>query len=175
MPVAALNYPRTTTVPYGERLMKPKYSVAVFVILIVGLFAVGCGSSENPPADTATDPNTITGIEWQWLSLSNRSTNETTTVPDPENYTIVFNEDGTLSGEADCNNFNGSYSQENGFVITLGATTMAACGPDSLDQQYLSTLGTVVAGGPDGSGGLALEHAGGEQRKIGRASGRARV
>lgn len=144
--------------------MKPKYCVVVLVVLIVGLFAVACGSSENPPADTATDPNTITGIEWQWLSLSNRTTNETTTVPAPENYTIVFNEDGTLSGKADCNNFNGTYSQENGFVITLGATTMAACGPDSLDQQYLSTLGTVVAGGPDGSGGLTLENAGGEQR-----------
>jgi hypothetical protein len=41
---------------------------------------------------------------------------------------------------------------------------MAACGEDSLDQQYLDLLSQVVAGGPDGSGGLALETAGGEKR-----------
>jgi hypothetical protein len=41
---------------------------------------------------------------------------------------------------------------------------MAACDIGSLDQQYLTLLGDVVAGGPDGAGGLALETAGGAQR-----------
>ena len=44
--------------------------------------------------------------------------------------------------------------------------TMAACGDDSLDQQYVELLGSVAAGGPDGAGGLALETAGGEQRML---------
>lgn len=144
--------------------MKPKYYLLVLFAIVMALMAVGCGSADTPSDEPTSDPNAITGVEWHWLTTSNRSTNETITVPNPENYTIVFNEDGTLSGKADCNNFNGTYSQESGFVITLGATTMAACGEDSLDQQYLGTLGTVVAGGPDGSGGLALENAGGEQR-----------
>jgi hypothetical protein len=52
---------------------------------------------------------------------------------------------------ADCNNFTGAYSQENGFSITLGASKMAFCGEESLDQQYLTLLGSVVAGGPDGA------------------------
>ena len=43
---------------------------------------------------------------------------------------------------------------------------MAACGGDSLDQQYFELLGAIVAGGPDGAGNLALETAGGEQRML---------
>jgi hypothetical protein len=35
-----------------------------------------------------------------------------------------------------------------------------------MDQQYLSLLSSVVAGGPDGQGNLALENAGGEQRML---------
>ena len=108
----------------------------------------------------------IQGIEWQWVSVTNQSTGETTTVPNPESYTITFNADGTMNGKADCNNFSGSYSQENGFSIKVEASTMAYCGDTSLDQQYLALLGSVAAGGPDGSGGLALENAGGEQRML---------
>jgi heat shock protein HslJ len=117
--------------------------------------------------EAASSVNPIQDIVWQWLSVTNQSTGEGTTVPNPENYTITFNADGTLVGKADCNNFAGSYSQENGgIIITLGPSTMAYCGDDSLDQQYLTLLGSVVAGGPDGSGGLALENAGGEQRML---------
>jgi heat shock protein HslJ len=79
---------------------------------------------------------------------------------------MIFNADGTLTGKADCNSFTGTYSQQNGFSIKLGASTMAYCGEASLDQQYLQLLGSVAAGGPDGAGGLALETAGGEQRML---------
>ena len=102
-----------------------------------------------------------------------QTTNETTTVAKPQNYTITFRDDGTLSGKADCNNFTGTYSQEGGFTITLGATTMAACGEGSLDQQYLELLSAVVAGGPDGQGNLALENAGGEKRMLFKNGGAA--
>ena len=115
-------------------------------------------------ASTSTD--SIQDIVWQWLSVTNQATGEVTTVLDPENYTITFIADGTLDGKADCNNFGGTYSQENGLIITLGASTMAYCGDASLDQQYLTLLGSVVAGGPDGAGGLTLENAGGEQRML---------
>jgi heat shock protein HslJ len=116
------------------------------------------------PVATATPSNEITDIVWQWTSVKNKTTNETTTVSTPENYTITFRKDGTLSGKADCNNFTGTYTQTSGFDITLGASTMAACPEGSLDQQYLQLLGEIVAGGPDGAGGLALETAGGEKR-----------
>jgi len=136
-------------------------SGTLWALLGVLLLVAACG-----PAATPTPANTITGILWQWVSVTNRSTGEMTSVANPESYTITFNADGTLNGQADCNMFNGTYSQENGFVITLGASTMAFCGEASLDQQYLALLGSVAAGGPDGAGGLALETAGGEQRML---------
>jgi heat shock protein HslJ len=119
-----------------------------------------------PQAGPSPTANTIQDILWQWATLTNQSTGETTTVPEPEKYTITFHPDGTLEGKADCNNFSGAYSQENGFTIKLGPSTMAACGEGSLDQQYLALLGSIAAGGPDGAGGLALETAGGEQRML---------
>jgi heat shock protein HslJ len=117
-----------------------------------------------PPPAAAT--GSIYDVVWEWTSVIGQATGSTTTVPSPQDYTIVFRPDGTLNGQADCNSFTGAYSQENGFAITLGAMTMAACGEDSLDQEYLQLLSAVAAGGPGGAGGLALETAGGEQRML---------
>ena len=87
-------------------------------------------------------------------------------MPNPESYTITFRDDGTFGGLADCNNFAGDYSTESGFSLTLGPTTAAFCGEESLDQQYLGLLDMVAAGGPTGEGTLALESAGGADRMI---------
>jgi heat shock protein HslJ len=125
------------------------------------------------PAATPTPTNTITGIVWQWTSVTEKSTSKTTTVPTPANYTIIFNTDGTLTGKADCNSFTGIWSQENGFTIKLGASTMAFCGEASLDQQFLHLLSNVAAGGPDGAGNLALETAGGAERMLFKNGGAA--
>jgi heat shock protein HslJ len=130
-----------------------------------GALAVQAVKSEKV-TDAPAASSSIQDINWQWVSVTNQTTGETTTVPSPEKYTIIFNTDGTLEGKADCNNFTGTYTQDNGLVITLGTSTMAYCGDTSLDQQYLTLLGSVVAGGPDGAGGLALENAGGEQRML---------
>lgn len=137
-----------------------KFLIPLVVCLGLALL-VACSSADN-----ASSSDTITGVEWQWQSVTNQTTDETTTVPNPGNYTITFNDDGTFEGKADCNNISGSWSQENGFSITVGPSTMAFCGEASLDQQYLDLLNNVAAGGPDGSGGLALETAGGEQRML---------
>jgi heat shock protein HslJ len=131
---------------------------------LVLVVVVGCVPPPTPVPPTATPSNDITDIVWQWTSVTTKPTGETTTVADPQNYTITFRKDGTLSGKADCNNFTGTYTQTSGFDITLGASTMAACPEGSLDQQYLQLLGDIVAGGPDGAGGLALETAAGEKR-----------
>ena len=41
---------------------------------------------------------------------------------------------------------------------------MAACDLGSMDQQFLTLLNDVAAGGPDGAGGLMLQTAGGAQQ-----------
>jgi heat shock protein HslJ len=136
--------------------------------LMFTLFIAACTQ-----AATSTPTDSIQDITWQWTSVTNKTTKETITVSNPENYTIIFRTDGTLEGKADCNNFSGTYTQENGFSIKLGASTMMYCGDASMDQQYLELLGSVAAGGPDGEGGLALETAGGEQRMLFKNGGTA--
>ena len=129
----------------------------IYITLCLGLlFLAACTSAGS------SDP--LQDITWQWESVTTKSTGESTTVPNPENYIIIFREDGTFEGQADCNQISGTYSQEGGFTITLGPSTMAFCGDDSLDQKYLELLSNIAAGGPDGSGGLALETAGGAER-----------
>ena len=137
-----------------------KNRITLTVVIALALIFSACG--------TTSSSDTITGIVWQWTSLTDRSeNNETTTaIPNPENYTITFNVDGTLEGKADCNNFSGTYSQQGGFTVTIGAITQAYCGDSSMDAQYIQLLGSVSAGGPDGSGGLALETPGGAQRMM---------
>ena len=131
-------------------------SLSLFVVLALAACA---------PAATPTPANTMTGILWQWASVTDAG--KTTTVPNPTKYTIVFNTDGTITGQADCNSFTGAWTQAGGgLTIKLGASTMAFCGEASLDQQYLTLLSNVAAGGSDGAGGLALETAGGAQRMV---------
>ncbi|MFO7678972.1 MAG: META domain-containing protein [Chloroflexota bacterium] len=158
----------------------------VFYLLILTMLAVtiaACGEQATPtPAPTAvpTEQPTIapptaeptavpapefilTDVVWQWVELVSQPAG-TTTVPNPENYTLIFREDGTFNGQADCNVILGTYATENGFSLMLGPSTMAFCGEESLDQQFLALLSSVAAGGPDGSGGFALETAGGAER-----------
>jgi heat shock protein HslJ len=122
------------------------------------------GPAVPPAAPTQPAASSIQNIVWQWTNLTETASNSTMNVPNFQSYTIVFRTDGTLTGQADCNSFSGTYSQQNGFTITLGPTTLAACGEGSLSQQYLNLLSSVAAGGPNGAGGLVLETAGGAQR-----------
>ncbi len=145
-------------------------SVTLLAVLGVLLLVAACGPAATPtPANSI---NSIQGIVWQWVSVTNQSTGEETSVRNPEKYTITFNANGTLNGQADCTTFNGTYSQKGGLTI-LGASKTGLCGAGSLDEQYLALLNSVAAGGPDGAGGLALETAGGEQRMLFKNGGAA--
>jgi heat shock protein HslJ len=93
---------------------------------------------EAPPLGAA-----LTGTTWEWLSLTDPL--EVTEVSDPSLYTILFNADGSANIKADCNNVVATYTVEDGSIsITLGPSTLAACGPESLDQQYLGGLENAV-------------------------------
>ena len=70
-----------------------KRTIVLLVSLVIVLLLAACSS-----AATSTPSNTITGIVWQWVSVTNQTTSEKTTVPVPRNYTITFNTDGTPDG-----------------------------------------------------------------------------
>ena len=67
--------------------------------------------------------------------------NDTMLVPDdPEMYSIQFFEDGTVAVRADCNVGNGVFDPDSTDFITLQAFTLAACGPDSIDDEFRQGL-----------------------------------
>ena len=149
--------------------IRPRSLLRLIGLSLLVMAAAACGPVPVPapaPTPTPTPANPIQGIVWQWTSVTNKTTKQTTTVSNPASYTIIFNADGTLTGKADCNSFSGTYSQTNDFTIKLSSSTTTSCGEGSLDQEYMTLLGSVAAGGPDGEGGLALETAGGEQRML---------
>lgn len=112
-------------------------------------------------AGVAVDPNHVAieamaaqlkSTEWQWQELQILGEGgATTSVPNSENYTVLFNEDGTFSLKADCNLGSGSYTLD-GLQINLaaGPMTLVACPPESLSDQYLQSLGVVAGFSIDG-------------------------
>ena len=96
-----------------DKLMS-NFSRATLLLACFGIvisMAAACVPVASPTPAAATPANTITNILWQWTSVTNRPTGATTEVPDPQDYTITFRDDGTLNGQADCNTFTGTYSQ----------------------------------------------------------------
>ena len=95
------------------------------------------------PAAWADLHGSITGIQWQWAELTETEPASQSVVPDPENYVLVLNDDGTANIKADCNMLQWTYTLDgtNLTFNTLGPSTMAFCGEDSLDTLFLSKLG----------------------------------
>ncbi len=128
-------------------------------LLFIGLLLIlltSCSSAETPteqptPEPTATEETmqttsleSILDISWQWTQLVETEPASQSVVPNPENYTLILRADGSAEIKADCNQVRGSYTQQgSALIITLGPSTLAACGEDSLDQQYIAALDQV--------------------------------
>lgn len=83
--------------------------------------------------------DSITSIKWLWEGYNHFDSY--TPVTNPENYTLSFSPDGTCYIKSECNSGNGSYIlEENNLTIDSTAITTMACGPDSMDPEYLGLL-----------------------------------
>ncbi|WP_374688398.1 META domain-containing protein, partial [Promineifilum sp.] len=101
-------------------------------------FTTDAGALEGAPAEPV-----LTGATWQWTDVM--SGNTATAVADPTRYTITFNEDGTAAIKADCNSVTSTYTAADGaMTLTLGASTLAACPPDSQADEFTAGLSTVT-------------------------------
>ena len=67
-------------------------------------------------------------------------------MPNPENYTLTLNDDGTASIIADCNQVIWAYELDESRLTfdTTGPSTLAMCPEDSLDQLFVERLGNTV-------------------------------
>ncbi|MCK5517509.1 MAG: META domain-containing protein [Desulfobulbaceae bacterium] len=89
-------------------------------------------------------PDALIDVPWAWDG--SRYNNDTEiTATDGRNYRLNFHVDGSLKILADCNRVFGRYTAKGKSIsITLGPTTLMACGPDSQDQQFLRDLEGVA-------------------------------
>ncbi|UCG23825.1 MAG: META domain-containing protein [Chloroflexota bacterium] len=106
--------------------------------------------SEEPTPEPTPEPasnDDIVNTIWQWSDLVETEPAAQSVVPDPERYTVIFRPDGSANLQADCNFLNVSYAVD-GSSLTFdmfGPSTLAFCGEDSLDQQFLAFLGQVAS------------------------------
>jgi heat shock protein HslJ len=90
----------------------------------------------------------ILNISWQWTEWIQTQPAAQAVIPDPENYTLTFLPDNSFQIQADCNVGGGTYAVDGlNMKITLGAITLAECGPDSLSSTFLEILGQVSSFG----------------------------
>ncbi|HMK07817.1 MAG TPA: META domain-containing protein [Anaerolineales bacterium] len=112
----------------------------VLTCLLVGAAVLGACRSAS------AGNSGLTGVVWQWTSMEETVPASQNVVPDPENYTITFNEGGTIDVKADCNMGSGKYQQDgSSLTITVQTMTMAYCGDASADQVYLGALAKVAS------------------------------
>jgi len=116
--------------------MKKLFGLTLFVGLALMLAACGAGSSTP----------SLTGTVWQWTAMQETVPAGQSVVPNPENYTITFNTDGTAAIKADCNNVTATYTMSgSSLTITPGASTLMYCGDASQDTIYLASLAKVTS------------------------------
>ncbi len=109
-------------------------------------------------AETATEaPANLVNTLWQWTEFQDTSGVNSFTVDNPEQYQLLFLPDGVYAFRADCNTGSGGYEVDGASLSILpGITTLAACGEDSLDTQYLQFLGDTASYVIDDDGNLVL-------------------
>ena len=120
-----------------------KKLILISSLVLAALVLTACGGSGGS--------NELLNTTWQWTSLTESLPAAQSVVPHPENYTVVFNEDGTFNATVDCNQVSGSYELEgNKLTIMPGPSTMAECGPDSLYDLFSGFFSQVTAYEMDG-------------------------
>jgi heat shock protein HslJ len=120
--------------------------------------APSTGSNPGPTTTTPSGSNLqrlTTGV-WKWQQSADNS-GQMWNSPNPANYTLQFNPDGTVAAQVDCNRSNGAYqADETNLTITLGATTMMACPPPTLDTEFQRQLSLVSSYMFDGNNLILL-------------------
>ncbi len=88
----------------------------------------------------------ITGPVWQWMQTL--YSDDRKVVPaNPENYTVEFQQGGTLNVKADCNQKGGTYSvspKEKTIAIEITHSTMAFCPEGSLENEFVKGLSAAA-------------------------------
>jgi heat shock protein HslJ len=101
------------------------------------------GGATTPSTSAGNNLQRLTTGVWKWQQSAD-SSGQTWNSPNPANYTVQFNPDGTVAAQVDCNHSSGTYqADETNLTITLGPTTLMACPPPTLDNVFQQQLSMV--------------------------------
>jgi heat shock protein HslJ len=149
-------------------LTNPRALVLLAVrVFIMGLIIAGCS--------VVRGSDSWQNVSWEWINFTLQGSGKTITVPDPENFTIIFTSDGTISGHADCNTFAGTYtfSNDGSMSIDLIPDPLSTCGGETLDLKFINLLNETAAGRLDSSGEFSIDTASRTERLVFRNGGAA--
>ncbi|MGB3715691.1 MAG: META domain-containing protein [Candidatus Promineifilaceae bacterium] len=129
-------------------VMSPEEKLVFNLVADAGNMIFLNGGAAEMPAPAASIED-IQNIVWQWAGLVETEPAAQSVVPDPENYTVTFLPDDTAAIKADCNQVIWTYTVEGNSLSfnTLGPSTLAFCGEESLDQLFIAALGSSVSFG----------------------------
>ena len=136
----------------------------ILISLMLTLVLAACGSNQTeqpvqptevPPTEQPTveptpeprsfDLGQLGGTTWAWFSLMGPNGEDGFVVDDPLQYTLFFQEDGSLGIQADCNNaFADFVIDGNNISIVIGPVTRAQCPPESRSDDFLNYLGSAA-------------------------------
>jgi heat shock protein HslJ len=105
---------------------------------------VEVSNAENVPVVAAPPlPPTLTGIPWEWVGTVTPV--EEIVVNDPTRYVVLFNADGTVNIQADCNTVFSTYTTDGSSItINPGISTLMACPEDSQSDQFMTQLNAAA-------------------------------
>lgn len=127
--------------PIGVRIVVVAV-VSVILVLVITALAVAL-APPRPPGSV------LTGTSWQWTGTTTSASEAPPVVSDPATYAVEFKTDLTFQARADCNSVSGTYrrilpgrngTSWTGLTLSPAATSLVACGPDSLADVYLRDL-----------------------------------
>lgn len=115
------------------------------------------GSSDPSGGVAGPTAAPLAGIVWRWATF--RDAKQDYIVPASAEYTLVFNDDGTVNVVADCNVANGTYTVNTDGTLTLAIllTTAAACPPESLGDSFIEYLNQAGPFQVDEDGSLIID------------------
>jgi len=92
--------------------------------------------------ESSTEYKTESFIKTLWTLESFEISGKINNPPEGQRYNIAFLENGTFSGQSDCNEINGYYTINSEYLLTIDSivTTEKYCGTESLGDNYFKAL-----------------------------------
>lgn len=131
-----------------------RVAAGLLMLLATTLLTILATTAAAQEPASAGAPN-LTGVTWEWRHFVDGRHEKNLFI---DTHTIAFGDDGRYTGRADCNSMGGAYTVTGSSIsIQPGPSTLMACPPGSLGDEFLSYLLRAAAFSFTENGELLLE------------------